>query len=76
MDTVGKAGFQLLDDEGDAIGDVSQQEIRDLFTNTQKNNSFKAFKKRIVRDYFIGANVYVYKVTELDANGNRSDKVT
>ena len=30
MDTIGKAGFQLLDDNGEAINGSNEQEIRDL----------------------------------------------
>ena len=76
MDTVGKAGFQLLDSDGEAVTPKTDEEIRLLFESTQKNNSFKAFKKRIVRDYFIWGNVYIFKVTELDENGNKTETVT
>lgn len=76
MGTVGKAGYQLVDTEGEAVPSNTEEEINALFTNDQKNNSFKSFKKRIVRDYEVGANVYVYKVTEIDENGNKSDTVT
>jgi len=75
MDTIGKGGYKITTMDDDLISESEEMEIKSLFENTEKNTSFKNIKKRIVRDYFVGGNVYVYLIRELDSEGNRSENV-
>jgi len=79
MDTIWKGGFDLIDFDGDIVADSISNDINELFKTKRKKrntNAFQQFLKRVIRDYFIGGNVYVYKVTSIDEAGNKSDKVT
>jgi len=79
MDTIWKGGFDLIDFDGDTVADSISNDINELFKTKRKKrntNAFQEFLKRVIRDYFIGGNVYVYKVTSIDEAGNKSDIVT
>lgn len=80
MDTIGKGWFELIDADDDVITEGSAKDITALFKTKKRkrknSNAFKWFLKRVIRDYYVGGNVFIFKVTSLDENGNRTDEVT
>lgn len=75
MDTVWKSWYTIFDSNWKEINISTKNQIDFLFEDRQRNASFKQLKKRIIRDYMVWGNVYIYKVTEIDEDWNPTDKV-
>jgi len=76
MDTIWKYWFQLSDPQWDDSDKSTIRDIDSLFEDNLWRNKSKAFFKRIIRDYFVWWNVYIYKVSSLDEKGNRTWEIT
>lgn len=76
MDTVWKYGFNLVDSEKNESSTEEKNKVLALFEDFKGRNKFKSFFKKAVREYFVGWNVYIFKVGALDDQWERTWEIT